>query len=195
MTAVPFQTSEFQRGLATTVLGRVVHFQPAVDSTNALARSLAGEGAADGALVVTDFQTAGKGRLDRAWQAPAGTSLLFSLILRPRIAVGRISQVTMAAGLGCVAGIARACGLSARLKWPNDVTLAGRKAGGMLGEFGLRDDALDYVIVGIGLNGNFDPAGMEGIPPGAASLMTAAGHRWRANPCCGPSLRKWSRAT
>lgn len=202
---------DLQRGLTTTVLGRVFYFHPEVESTNAVARSLAAQGGRDGSVVAADFQTAGRGRLDRTWSAPPGSSLLFSLLLRPSIGVERIAQVTMAAGLGCVAGIARAGGINARLKWPNDITLDGRKAGGMLGEFSLRADALEYVIIGIGINVNFDPAEVEGIPPGATSLMLHSGRRLPRAPllraileemepryqavCAGGSLREeWARA-
>jgi BirA family biotin operon repressor/biotin-[acetyl-CoA-carboxylase] ligase len=206
-----FGPEELRRGLATSVLGRVVHFLPEVDSTNSMARSLAERGEGDGAVVVTDFQTAGRGRLDRSWSAPTGSSLLFSLLLRPPIGVERVSQVTMAAGLGCIAGIARECGIPARLKWPNDITLGGCKAGGMLSEFALEADVLQYVIVGIGLNVNFDPRDVGGIPPEATSLMV---HLARSQPrapllraileemerryrtvCEGESLREeWARA-
>lgn len=209
--ADPLLPEEVRRGLRTTLLGRSVHYLPETASTNAAARSLAERGEGDGALVVTDYQSEGRGRLGRTWAAPRGTSLLFSLLLRPHLGAERVAQVAMAAGLGVAAGIARECGIPARLKWPNDVTLDGRKMGGMLSEFSLEADALQYVIVGIGLNVNFDPRKAEGIPPEATSLMNRIGRsqprapllraileemepRYRAV-CAGGSLREeWARA-
>jgi BirA family biotin operon repressor/biotin-[acetyl-CoA-carboxylase] ligase len=164
-----------RRGLGTSILGRAIHYFPECASTNELARNLAQRGEPEGALVITDYQSAGRGRMSRSWQAPAGSSLLFSLLLRPPIAPDRALQAAMAASLGAVDGIRRECGLEARLKWPNDIFIGGKKTGGMLSELGLNGEVLDYVVIGIGLNVNFDPRGMEGIPSSATSLFLQLG--------------------
>jgi BirA family transcriptional regulator, biotin operon repressor / biotin---[acetyl-CoA-carboxylase] ligase len=161
--------------VARTLLSRTVSFHPECESTNAEARRLALAGEPEGALVIADYQSAGRGRLDRAWQAPAGSSLLFSLLLRPPLPPARALQAAMAVSLGVTGGIRLACGLPARLKWPNDILINGRKAGGMLCELGLEGERLDYAIVGVGLNVNFDPQGVAGIPPEATSLLVELG--------------------
>ena len=87
-------------GLHTELLGRqIVHYET-TDSTNAVAKTLAQQGAEEGTLVVAEEQTAGRGRLGRRWVAPRGTSLLFSLIFRPDLAVERVQGLTMVCALG-----------------------------------------------------------------------------------------------
>jgi BirA family biotin operon repressor/biotin-[acetyl-CoA-carboxylase] ligase len=194
-----------------TLLSRNVRFLPECPSTNDFARELAKTGEPEGLLVITDYQTAGRGRLDRSWRAPAGSSLLFSLLLRPPIAPVRALQAAMAVSLGVIEGVRSECGLPARLKWPNDILIDGKKVGGILCELGLEGDRLEYIIVGVGLNVNFDPRGMEGIPTDATSLLVERGRpqprtallrailaeiepRYRAI-CRGESLRdEWARA-
>jgi len=143
-------------GLSTDCLGQHILYYTRIDSTNAVAKRLAQQGAAEGTLVIADEQTAGRGRLDRRWLAPTGTSLLFSLIFRPDLEVGRIQGLTMICGLGVREAIREVTGLPAQLKWPNDIMLHGRKAGGILTEMSASIEHLDYVIVGIGLNVNLD---------------------------------------
>jgi BirA family biotin operon repressor/biotin-[acetyl-CoA-carboxylase] ligase len=156
-------------------LRRAVSFFPECESTNDQVRALAEAGEPEGALAVTDFQSAGRGRMGRAWRAPRGSSLLFSLLLRPPVEPTRALQAAMAASLGAAEGVRRACGLPARLKWPNDILIGGKKAGGMLCELGLDGESLKYVVVGIGLNVNFDPRTVEGIPPDTVSIQTELG--------------------
>ncbi len=192
-------------------LRSAVKYFPECESTNDEVRKLADAGEPEGALVVADFQTAGRGRMGRVWQAPRGSSLLFSLLLRPPIEPGRALQAVMAASLGAAEGIRRACDLPACLKWPNDILIRGKKAGGILCELGLEGVTLKYVIVGVGLNVNFDPRTVEGIPPEATSIQRELGRpqprgsllravleeiepRYRAV-CRGESLREeWARA-
>jgi BirA family biotin operon repressor/biotin-[acetyl-CoA-carboxylase] ligase len=156
-------------------LRRSILYLPECESTNTEALALARSGEPEGALVITDFQTAGRGRIGRAWQAPPSSSLLFSLLLRPPLPPERAQQAAMAASLGAMEGIRRAAGLPARLKWPNDVLIGGKKAGGILCELGLEGERLAYLVAGIGLNVNFDPRRIEGIPPGATSIRRELG--------------------
>jgi len=167
----PLDPSALGRG----PLRRAVHFLAECESTNDEARTLALAGEPEGALVLADYQTAGRGRLGRAWQAPRGSSLLFSTLLRPPLAPELALQAVMAASLGVMHGIRRETGLPARLKWPNDVLIREKKAGGILCELGFDGGRLDYVIVGIGLNVNFDPREVDGIPPDAAGIQSELG--------------------
>jgi len=143
-------------GLCTQFLARRVVYYEVIGSTNAVAKNLANEGAAEGTMVIADEQTMGKGRLGRQWLAPKGSSLLFSLIFRPHLPVPRAQGLTMVCGLGVRQAIRELTCLPAQLKWPNDILLQGRKAGGILAEIGSTGQHLDYVVVGIGLNVNMD---------------------------------------
>lgn len=156
-------------------LRRAVYYLPECESTNDEARARALTGEAEGALVLADYQRAGRGRMGRTWHSPRGSSLLFSLLLRPLLAPPLALQAVMAASLGVLEGIRRETGLPARLKWPNDVLIGGKKAGGILCELGLDGERLNYVIVGIGLNVNFNPRRVEGIPPDATSIQRELG--------------------
>jgi BirA family transcriptional regulator, biotin operon repressor / biotin---[acetyl-CoA-carboxylase] ligase len=106
-------------------------------------------GAPEGALVVAEEQTAGRGRLGRSWLAPAGTSLLASLQLRPPVPAGRLPELTVVASRACAEAIAALTGLEPELKFPNDVLLDGRKIAGILAE--AREGR---VVLGIGVNVN-----------------------------------------
>jgi BirA family biotin operon repressor/biotin-[acetyl-CoA-carboxylase] ligase len=148
--------SAIAAGLTTRRLGRPALFFPSIGSTNDVIHAAAAAGAAEGLLAVADEQTAGRGRLDRRWWAPAGSSLLMSLLLRPPIPAVRAGQLTMCLGLGAAEGIEQTTGLRPALKWPNDLLLAGRKLGGMLTELRLDGDRLEYAVLGLGVNVNVE---------------------------------------
>lgn len=162
-------------GLRTDWLARNVVFFEMTNSTNTVASRLAQQGAPEGTLVIADEQTAGRGRLGRPWVAPHGTCLLFSLLFRPSLEARRAQGLTMVCGLGLRQAVRGVTGLPAQLKWPNDLLLHGRKAGGMLTELSAQAGHLDYVVAGIGLNVNVDAAQ---LPPEfhATSLLTELGH-------------------
>lgn len=118
-------------------------------STNADLRRLADEGAPHGTALLADSQTAGRGRLGRVWEAPPGSAVLLSVLLRPSLPVARVPLVC----LGAAVATAEACGSAFRIKWPNDVLAPdGRKVAGILAELELTGGRVDYVIVGIGVN-------------------------------------------
>ncbi len=172
----PLSTQAITRGIRTLVLGQRVVYHARVASTNDIARQLADTGEREGTLVIAEEQTAGRGRLGRAWVAPPRSSILMSLILRPRtLAPHQIARVTMAAALGACDGIRAATGLEARIKWPNDIVLDRRKCGGILAETGMVGNGVEYVIVGMGLNVNFAAASVEGIPRDATTLADELG--------------------
>jgi len=161
--------------LSTRFLGQRIVYHTCIDSTNLAGRRLADQGAVDGTLIAADEQTAGRGRLERAWLAPRGTSLLFSLILRPQLEMRLVQGLTMIAGLAVQEAIRDGYGLPARLKWPNDIMVCGRKAGGILIEVSSTGHCLDYAILGIGLNVNLSP---HTLPPEfhATSIQHELGH-------------------
>ena len=122
-----------------------------IDSTNRYLLRCASEGLPEGVVAVADEQTAGRGRLGRAWIAPAGSALLVSVLLRPALPVERMQLVTLAAGLAALDAIDAIDALTsvrAGLKWPNDVVLDDRKLAGILAEA----DGAGAVVVGMGCN-------------------------------------------
>jgi BirA family biotin operon repressor/biotin-[acetyl-CoA-carboxylase] ligase len=163
------------QGLQTRFVGQQLRYYPSIGSTNLVAKRLAVEGAPAGTTIIADQQTAGRGRRGRTWLAPPGTSLLLSVILRPIIEVDRLPQLLMASALAAAGAIERSTGLSVRLKWPNDIMLRGRKLGGILIESGLRGEVLDYTVVGIGLNVNFDVDNVPELAETATSLSKELG--------------------
>jgi BirA family transcriptional regulator, biotin operon repressor / biotin---[acetyl-CoA-carboxylase] ligase len=120
----------------------------------------------EGAIVVADHQTAGRGRLGRTWEAPAGRALLLSVLLRPP-AERNAPEISLVAGVAVADALERMLGLSVQLKWPNDVMLRRRKVAGCLAE--ARDGT---VVLGIGVNVNQT---RDELPPNAGSVLTLTG--------------------
>jgi BirA family biotin operon repressor/biotin-[acetyl-CoA-carboxylase] ligase len=163
-------------GLGTQFVGRELAYWPEIGSTNDEARRLAGEGAPEGMLVVADYQSRGRGRLDRGWVAPPGSSLLMSIVFRPELAPHQLQRLTMSCGLAAVGAIEEQTGLRADLKWPNDVVIGGAKAGGILTEVGLAGAQVEFAVVGMGLNVNLDPGLLPAdLPMPATSLCHELG--------------------
>jgi len=119
-----------------------------VDSTNRYLLERAAEGAPEGVVAVADEQTAGRGRLGRAWVAPAGSALLVSVLLRPALRAEQTHLVTLAAGLAALDAVDALTPVRAGLKWPNDVVVDDRKLAGILAEA----DGAGAVVVGMGCN-------------------------------------------
>ncbi len=149
-----------REGLRTAFVGHHLVYLPEVESTNDVARRLGQEGAPEGTLVVADYQSSGRGRLGRRWQAPPGSSLLLSLLFRPLLAPAQMQRLTMACGLAVADAIRTQTGLDVGLKWPNDVVVGGHKAGGILTEVELQGSAVAFAVVGIGVNVNLDPGAL-----------------------------------
>lgn len=134
------------------------------ESTNDLAREWALEGAENGAVVVAEEQTVGRGRFGRTWVAPGGTGLLFSVIYRHALPRERVLRYTMVGAVSVRAAIATIPGINAddvTLKWANDVHLDGRKVCGILPEAIWEGNALQAVIIGIGINVRVNFAGTD----------------------------------
>ncbi len=161
--------------LRTRRLAQSVEFYESIDSTNRRAMELASSGAPDGTLVLTEHQTRGRGRLARTWHAPPHSSLLLSLILRPPLAPGQAQRATMLCAVAAIEAIAETTGLTAGIKWPNDILIADRKAGGILTELQAQGSRLVAIVVGIGLNVNLDAAELPNVMTPATSLATELG--------------------
>jgi BirA family transcriptional regulator, biotin operon repressor / biotin---[acetyl-CoA-carboxylase] ligase len=123
-----------------------------VDSTNTYVRDRAREGAHEGLVVVADYQTAGRGRLDRRWESPRGANLLASVLLRPGCDGTDVHLCTGALALAAADACREVAGVEPVLKWPNDLLVGESKLAGVLAEAEFRDGALAAVVIGIGIN-------------------------------------------
>jgi BirA family biotin operon repressor/biotin-[acetyl-CoA-carboxylase] ligase len=188
----PLSAQAIRAALVNVPLVRQVVYLPVTGSTNAVAHDLAGQGAPHATLVVTDDQTAGRGRLGRAWHMPPRAAIAMSILARPDLAALHANRLTMLAGLAAAEGIEQVAGLTVKLKWPNDVVvevgswrleaggqnsprLAIQKLGGILTETSIVGERLEYAVVGIGLNVNADFADQPELAETATSVMQQLG--------------------
>ncbi len=147
-----FGQHELESRMDTRWAGHPVTFYESLDSTNIRAKLDAEKGAPQGALVVADMQTAGRGRRGRSWNSPAGTNVYFTLILKPDFEPGRASMLTLVMAMAVAEGIEQTCGVEALIKWPNDIVVGGKKVCGMLTELSVQQEYIQYVVIGAGVN-------------------------------------------
>jgi BirA family transcriptional regulator, biotin operon repressor / biotin---[acetyl-CoA-carboxylase] ligase len=140
--------------LKGSLFGKRIHHFFKVDSTNRVALELGHAGESEGAVVLAEEQTAGRGRAGRTWHSERAAGIYVTLLLRPRLAPVQAPLLTMMAGLSARAAIQAQTGLEVDLKWPNDLLIGGKKAGGILTEMLAEPSQVRFVIVGIGINVN-----------------------------------------
>ena len=150
----PLAADSLQRLLTTETLGRVLHLRAQTTSTNDIAKQLARDGAPEGTVVLAEQQHKGRGRQGRSFASPAGVGIYMSLLLRPQVDLSRLSQLTLLAAVATAEAIAEVSCLSVELKWPNDVMIHDKKAGGILTESIFQTNLSPAAIVGIGINVN-----------------------------------------
>lgn len=167
--------------LKTRTLGRRIEYHAAIDSTNRAAGDLARQGAAEGAVIVADAQSAGRGRMGRRWESPAGNNLYFSVLLTPNVGPARVPQLALAAAVAVHEGLAECCPrIKAQIKWPNDILVGRRKVAGILCEASSEADRVHRVVLGIGINVNG-----TSVPPAlqeTATTLRLAGGREVSRP-------------
>jgi len=146
---------------------RIYHFFK-TDSTNRVAMELGHAGEPEGAVVLAEEQTAGRGRQGRAWHSERAAGIYVTLLLRPKLAPAQAPLLTMMAGLSTRSAVQAVTGLAVDLKWPNDLLIGGKKAGGILTEMHAEPGQIRFVIVGIGLDVN-----QEKFPAELANLATS----------------------
>jgi BirA family biotin operon repressor/biotin-[acetyl-CoA-carboxylase] ligase len=162
-------TLELSPLLATRDLGRTLHYEETLPSTNARAYELAQEGAFHGEVVLTEAQTAGKGRRGRSWSSPPGKNLYFSAILRPELPPQRAPELTLVAAVALCETL-REAGVKATIKWPNDVQIEGKKVAGILTELSADTERVHFVVLGVGVNLNAKP---DDFPPELSEIATS----------------------
>jgi BirA family biotin operon repressor/biotin-[acetyl-CoA-carboxylase] ligase len=146
---------------------RIYHFFK-TDSTNRVALELGHAGEPEGAVVLAEEQTAGRGRAGRVWHSDRAVGIYVTVLLRPRLAPVQAPLLTMMAGLSARSAVQAVTGLTVDLKWPNDLLLNGKKTGGILTEMHAEPGQIRFVIVGIGLNVN-----QEKLPGALADTATS----------------------
>ena len=164
---------DFSNGLKTKNIGKksIYHYD-SIDSTNDKAYELAEGGEPEGTLVIAEAQTKGKGRIGRKWLSPRAGGVYVSLILRPDTETDEVPAVTLIAALSIIRAIKKTCGLEAKMKWPNDIFISGKKVCGILAEMKAQPDRVDFLVLGIGINVN--TSGKK-LPPEGTSLKSEAG--------------------
>jgi len=153
--------------LKTKFLGRSVISYKKVDSTNNIAYQLAEKGVKEGTVVLAEEQAKGKGRHGRLWTSPSKGGIYMSCILKPSITPNEIPKITLLAAVAVAKSIRQVTALGATIKWPNDIQVNHKKVCGILTEMKAEQDAVDFIVIGIGINVN-TPQKM--LPRGASSL-------------------------
>ncbi len=166
--------AEIKTGLKTRMMGKNIHYFKETESTNTLACDMAGS-VDEGTVVIAESQTGGRGRMGRKWISPEG-GIWLSIVLKPRMQPLHAPRITLLAGVA-VAKTIRNFGLPAKIKWPNDVLINGKKVCGILTEIGAEMDSIQYIVVGIGIDANVDTESFPGeVRDISTSLKNELGH-------------------
>ncbi len=157
ITSVPdlLRRDDIRQGLKTRTIGKEIHLLNETVSTNTLAMEIASKGGPEGMVVIAETQAGGKGRLGRKWISPKG-NLYLSVILRPDIAMHKAPLITLMGAVAVASAIRKQCNLEARIKWPNDVVISGKKVSGLLSEMSAEQDRIRHIVLGIGVDVNMD---------------------------------------
>jgi BirA family biotin operon repressor/biotin-[acetyl-CoA-carboxylase] ligase len=170
-----YTAQALRQGLKTRRFGSKIYTFETIDSTNSCARALAACWAQEGTVIIAERQTAGRGRLGRAWFANPLENLTFSVILRPTAPAEEVNLLPLYVGVAVADAINRTTGLAVQCKWPNDLLVGGKKIAGILLEGSLKESSIDFVVIGIGINVN-----QREFPPElarkASSLALQSGH-------------------
>lgn len=166
---------EINKYLHTTLIGRnLVHF-PTINSTNIKAKELCESNIVDGLVVVSEEQTAGKGRLGRSWLSPKGKGIWMSIILKPEISPMNASKITIITAAAVHKALSELA-IDALIKWPNDIILNNKKVCGILTEMNGELNKINYLIVGVGINVNSDTKDLpDELKEKASSLLSETG--------------------
>ena len=154
----------------TRIIGRDIRVFQETTSTNDVVEKLARDGVKEGVVVFAESQTKGRGRLGRKWISPAGKGLWFSILLRPDLRPQEATQLTIAAATALWRAIRAETGLSAEIKWPNDILFRGKKAAGILTEMSAELDRVKSLVLGVGVDVNL--AASE-FPPDVRKIATS----------------------
>ena len=163
-----FDLELYRKYLITNFIGKNIQYYEALLSTNTKALELASTNIKDGTVIITDNQTAGRGRQSNKWFSIPGKSLTFSVILYPKVLINQINYYSLIAGLA-VSDALIDLGITPQLKWPNDILINNKKIGGILCESRLSGNRVNSLVIGIGININED---IDEFPDQLKSIST-----------------------
>jgi len=176
---MPLNEASLKKHLAGKFIGHSLHYYEEIGSTNDEAFRLGVQGAPEGTALIAERQSAGKGRMQRAWHSPPGANIYTSVILRPRFEPDLAPQISLAAGVAVAETLDPYCPGKVFLKWPNDVQIGGKKVCGILTQMKTAAGVIDFVVVGIGVNVNWNLKEFpEDIRKIATSLSVEAGREF-----------------
>ncbi len=170
-----FTEQTLQQGLTTHVFGHKIYTFDSIDSTNNCAKAVAGCGAKEGTIIFAEHQTAGKGRLGRQWQSNPHENLIFSIVLRPKAGAEALNLLPLCVAVAVAQALEQRTGLSVECKWPNDLLISDKKVAGILIESTVKQNRVENVVIGIGINVNQSTFGGE-LNKKATSLKIELGH-------------------
>jgi BirA family biotin operon repressor/biotin-[acetyl-CoA-carboxylase] ligase len=151
---------EITTNLKTKVIGKRVHYFEEIDSTQNFAQQIASDKKENGAIIIAEKQTAGRGRLDRKWTSPKG-GISFSIIIHPKFDVSSSTLVPILSAVALSKSIKSVLGIETEVKWPNDITTNGKKVAGILVDASFQANSIDYLILGVGINFDIDSKKLE----------------------------------
>lgn len=151
---------EITDGLKTKQIGKKIYYFDSVDSTQNFASSIAKKSEEAGSVIIAETQLSGKGRLGRTWVSPKG-GIWLSVILHPTFDVSKITLIPLAAAVALSNAILKTLKIETELKWPNDITLNGKKAAGMIIDATVESSSIDSLVLGIGINFKINPKEVE----------------------------------
>ena len=167
--------------LGRSIFSKNIIIHNSLTSTNSTAKELYKKGACDGTVVLAEEQTAGRGRMERQWLSPSNKNILVSILLKPEIKVEHIYSLTLALAVSGIDAVKKISGLSAMIKWPNDIYLNKKKLAGILTEFSVRGKTPAYVILGMGMNVNWNPENEKNILFSSTSVYNETGKETSRN--------------
>jgi BirA family biotin operon repressor/biotin-[acetyl-CoA-carboxylase] ligase len=177
-----FDVERFRQCLQTRVLGQECYYAAVLASTNTTAWALGQQGTPEGTIVFADAQSAGRGQATRVWISPPARNVYLSVVLRPRVVPSQAPLLSLTAAVAVVDTLCQE-GACSGIKWPNDVLIQHRKVAGILTEMATHRDAVQFVVVGIGINVNMTQGEIDrylgSVAPTATSLQVAIGRRVR----------------
>lgn len=161
-----------RQGLFTRIVGRRLLYYPELSSTMDEAGKLGEGDTEEGAVVVAEVQSAGRGRQGRSWVSQPG-NLLVSVLFRPSL--DALPFISIIGGIAAARAVRKVTGLEVNIKWPNDLLIGGRKVAGILAESAIAGDTVWYAVLGVGMNVSLDTDQTEEIATFATSINAAAG--------------------
>ena len=151
---------EITRDLKTKLIGKRVYYFEEIDSTQNFAQNIAADKKENGTIIIAEKQTSGRGRLDRKWTSPKG-GIWFSLIIHPKFDVSSSTLIPILSAVALSKSIKSVLGIETEVKWPNDITMNGKKVAGVLVDASFQTNSIDYLILGIGINFDIDAKKLE----------------------------------